>query len=93
MNYLIQLSNKTEIEIDEADFKKLTENSSSGNLIRLKRGIVNPSFIVSIIPSSVEKKRKIKGHIDSLTGNYVIDEETYEPFVLSDEMSDVKRLK
>lgn len=92
MNYLIQLSNKTEIEIDREDLEKFYQNSASGNLIKLKHGIVNPAFVVSIIPSGAKGKKKIEGHIDQLTGNYVIDRESYEPFKLTDEFNETRNL-
>lgn len=93
MNYIIQLSNKTEIEIDQADFEKFTANSASGNLIKLKRGIINPSFVVAIIPSAVKAKRKVEGFIDERTGNYVVTKDSLEPYQLTDEFNNVKQLK
>lgn len=94
MNYIIQLSNKTEIEIDEADFEKFTQNSASGSLIKLKRGIVNPSFVVSIIPSSARTtKRELEGYIDEVSGNYVVTKDERVPYKLTDEFSEVKKLK
>ncbi len=93
MNYIIQLSNKTEVEIDEVDFKKFTANSASGSLIKLKRGIINPSFVVAIIPSEVKAKRRVEGFIDPLTGNYVVTKDEREPYLLADSFQpEVKRL-
>jgi hypothetical protein len=88
MTYTIFLSNKNEIVIDDEDYKKFTENVKSGNLIKLKRAIINPSFVVSIIPDSIKSQRRIEGHIDQLTGNYVIDREGYEPLKLADEFQE-----
>ncbi len=92
MNYIIQLSNKTEIEIDEADFSKLKDQSGTGNLIQLKRGIVNPSFVVAIIPSEIKAKRKVEGFIDEATGKYVVTKDDKEPYKLADEFNSLKKL-
>lgn len=94
MNYIIQLSNKTEIEIDEADFDKLKKQSGTGNLIQLKRGIINPSFVVAIIPSSAKSlKREIEGYIDGRTGHYIVTKDEREPYKLIDEFQpEVKKL-
>lgn len=82
--YIIQLSNKTDVEIDQDDFDKFATNSSSGNFIKLKRGLVNPSFVVSIIPIIKEDTKITKGHIDHEKGVYILDKEETIPYHLAD---------
>lgn len=82
--YIIQLSNKTNIEIDQEDFDKFAKNSASGNFIKLKRGLVNPSFVVAIIPIVKEETKVTKGHIDPEKGVYVLDSEETVPYRLAD---------
>src|SRR3990167_2326326 len=81
--YRISMSSKDKIVVDEDDFAKLEQNLGTGNLIRLKKGIVNPSFIVSIYPITQQEalaeeytEKKIEGHIDEKTGKYTIDKQT-----------------
>jgi hypothetical protein len=69
--YKITLSTKQEIEIDEEDFKKVESNLGSGNLIRVKQGIFNPSFLVSITPITKEAKEKLEGYIDHKKGVFI----------------------
>lgn len=80
--FKITMSTKDRITIDEDDFLKLSNNISTGNLIKLKKGIVNPSFIVDIFPVSAKEaledeipQRKIEGHIDEKTGIFVLDKQ------------------
>lgn len=82
--YIIQLSNKTEVEIDQEDFDKVSANISSGNLIKVKKAILNPSFVVAIIPIVKEETRKTEGHIDPERGVYVLDKDEKQPYQLKD---------
>lgn len=73
--YKIEMSTRSTIVIDENDFAKLTQNSATGNLIKLKKGIVNPSFIVSIYPIKQSEAlegempaRRIEGELDETAG-------------------------
>lgn len=82
--FKISMSTKDKIIIDEQDFLKLEGSMGTGNLIKLKKGIVNPSFIVSIYPISPKEaldnesqNRKIEGYIDEKTGKYITTREEY----------------
>lgn len=82
--FKISMSTKDKIIIDEQDFVKLEGSMGTGNLIKLKKGIVNPSFIVSIYPITPKealeeegRSRKIEGYIDEKTGKYVTTKEEY----------------
>lgn len=90
MNYIIQLSNKTNIEIDQSDFEKIKRESVTGNFIQVKKGIVNPSFIIAIVPIEKDGVRKIEGHIDEEKGVYVIESEEFAAPVLVDEFEIIK---
>lgn len=82
--YIIQLSNKTEVEIDQDDFEKVQLNISSGNLIKVKRAILNPSFVVAIIPIIKQETKKTTGHIDYEKGVYIVDGEETKHYKLAD---------
>ena len=90
------MSSKDKIIVDEDDFKKLEQNLGTGNLIRLKKGIVNPSFIVSIYPITQQEAlseeyadKKIEGYVDEETGKYIITKQTeIVPTTLKDEFQD-----
>lgn len=50
MIYEIQMSKGPSIKIDDDDLQKIQENIKAP-LVRVKQGIINPSFMVSIIPT------------------------------------------
>ena len=54
------------IKIDEEDLRKLTDNIGE-KLVRLKQGIINPSFMISIVPTDEEDVLKIP-IIDTTSG-------------------------
>jgi len=62
MIYLVEMSKGPSIRIDSDDLAKIRENIGE-SLISVKQGIINPSFMVSIIPtdeSEVEVKQKVE---------------------------------
>ena len=91
MNYRLITSNNHSILLDEADYQKFLEVSPTGALVRMKRGIVNPSFVVAILPAEEITQKKVDGYIDEKTGNFVLTKETYEG--LPDAFSDQKLLQ
>lgn len=48
--YLVQLSNKTEVKIDSDEMDNVLSGIKAGAPIRVRQGIINPSFIVAIVP-------------------------------------------
>ena len=50
MIYIVNLSKGDQIKIDEEDLQNITRNIKAP-LIRVKQGIINPSFMISIIPT------------------------------------------
>lgn len=46
--YLVVMSNKDPIKIDEEELYKVVEASAGGGLVVVKQGVINPSFIVDI---------------------------------------------
>lgn len=52
--YIIQLSNKAEVQIDADELNIVIQGIKNGGMIRVKQGLVNPSFIVTIV---VDQKR------------------------------------
>lgn len=87
-HYTLHLSSKQTIILDEADFQKFAEHGEKGTLIRLKQAIVNPSFVVAIVPLKIEPQKKITGHIDEASGAFVVDTEQVEVPQLTDEFSE-----
>lgn len=83
--YKIILNTKQFIEIDEDDFEKIKKEMGSGNLIKVKQGIVNPSYIVAILPIEKDKEKIVKGYIDPIKNVFVVEEEEERDFVLQDE--------
>lgn len=46
--YRIHLSNKSEIQIDEDEVEVVTQAIQTGKIGRVRRGVFNPSFFVSL---------------------------------------------
>jgi hypothetical protein len=77
MIYKLILSTKEEIKISHEEYIRFKENISS-NFIELDAGIINPSFVVSVI---IDEELSIKDNNDRL---YLIDKskttaEEFEP--------------
>ncbi len=90
MIYDLILSKGHTIKIDEEDLAKIQVNISS-NLIRVKQGIFNPSFMVMITPTN--EPDIIKKPIIDSSGKTAIITGEREVKVLSDLMSsELKRL-
>lgn len=66
--YIVQLSNKTEVKIDSEELDRVVDGISTSSPIRLKQGIVNPSFIIAIVPD-VERWRERIGTIVGAHGS------------------------
>jgi len=81
--YEITLSSKDRITIDEDDYQKFIETGDKSRLIQLKKAVINPSFIVTIIPISQAEALvsetplgNFKGHIDEKTRKFITTEDT-----------------
>lgn len=90
MIYEIHMSKGQNIKIDEQDLAKIKENISE-NLIMIKHGIINPSFMVSITPTNesdfiIKPKIEIENGIAKIVGEEKIAR-------LANEMSANKLLK
>lgn len=82
--YIVQLSNRTEVEIDEEDFENVKQGIGQGGLVKVKKAILNPSFIVSVLPIIKEPTKVTKGHMDYEKGVYVVDSEETVSYRLAD---------
>lgn len=90
MIYEVIMSKGEKIKIDEEDLVKIKENLSA-NLIRVKQGIINPSFMVMIVPTN-EEDTAIRQRVELRDGKAVVVKDI-EIKVLADKMSgDVKKL-
>jgi len=47
--YKVILSTKTEIKCDKDEIQRVIEGITGGSIIKLKQGLINPSFIVTVI--------------------------------------------
>jgi hypothetical protein len=77
--YKASLSNKESFILDEQDYNKLVAGMNSGSFVKLKQAIINPSFLVMILPVSQEvamkdvlPERDVDGYIDEDAGVYKI---------------------
>uniref|UniRef100_A0A6M3XYL5 Uncharacterized protein n=1 Tax=viral metagenome TaxID=1070528 RepID=A0A6M3XYL5_9ZZZZ len=49
VSYVVEMSNKTKIQIDPDELPKVIQALKEKSLVRVKRGIFNPAFFVDII--------------------------------------------
>lgn len=66
--YKVQLSNKTEVQIDGEELALIAEGIKKGSPIRVKRGIINPSFIVCVV-GDTERWESLMGSIMGAHGS------------------------
>lgn len=72
--YLVQLSNKTEVQIDADELPLITEGIKTSSPILLRSGIINPSFIVCII----KDEERMGNFMSGIPGAYGSDEYNIE---------------
>lgn len=79
MIYEVNMSKGLKLKIDEEDYNKIVKNISA-NLIQVKLGTINPSFIISIIPIEEDDtyQKKIYKKILDENGNIKIIEDGYK---------------
>lgn len=80
--FKVFLSNKTEVVLDEVDYDKLVAGMNSGSFVKLKKAIINPSFISHILPIKQDEALRnekieggVKGYIDEETGVFKLKED------------------
>jgi len=78
--------------MDQEDFEKVKKEIGSGNLIKIKRGVINPSFAVAILPADDTPKRIVKGYVDEATRKYVVTEDRQELESLDDSFNETLRI-
>jgi len=47
--YIVKLSDRTEILIDEDEVSIVKKGISSGNIVQLKNGLFNPTYFIALI--------------------------------------------
>lgn len=47
--YKVILSTKTEVKCDQSEVQRVIEGIGTGGIIKLKQGLINPSFIVAVV--------------------------------------------
>jgi len=70
MIYKIVMSKGEEVKIDEDDLVKIKANIGE-SLIQIKQGIINPSFMIAIIPTD-EQETRVKDLIEIRDGRAVV---------------------
>ncbi len=55
--YIVQLTNKAEIPIDEDEVDKVVGGIQTGKVVRVRQGIFNPSFFVAMIRDAKREQR------------------------------------
>jgi len=70
MIYKIVMSKGDEIKIDEDDLVKIKANIGE-SLIQIKQAIINPSFMIAIIPTD-EQENRVKDLIEIRDGRAVL---------------------
>ncbi len=89
MIYLINMSKGDAIKIDEQDLTKIKANISE-KLIAVKQAIINPSFMISIVPTE-EKEFVDKKKVILKDGRATLIEQT-DTRALVDKMNNIKEL-
>lgn len=89
--YNMYLSSKQSLVIDQADFEKFF--NSEGKMVMLKGGIVNPSFVVCILPRKEkdEPKKEVEGYLDEKRNVFVVTKEITLESPVKDEF-DTKKI-
>lgn len=91
MIYEAIMSKGDKIKIDEEDLQKLQENIKAP-FIRVKQAIINPSFLVMIIPTNEPETKITYTYKENIDGSVMITGEE-ERAALADLMSINKKLK
>lgn len=47
--FKVILSTKTEVRCDKSEIQRVIEGITNGGIIKLKQGLINPSFIVAVV--------------------------------------------
>lgn len=87
MKYTVHLSSKQTVVIDQEDFDKFMGNAERGSLLKLKQAIINPSFVVAIVPMKENPQKQIEGYVDEATGKFIVTREEDLINDLADEFS------
>lgn len=54
--YRVILSTKTEVKCDQNEVQRIVEGIGTGAIIKLKQGLINPSFIVAVVEDDERRK-------------------------------------
>lgn len=63
--YKIILSTKTEVRCDKTEVQRVIEGIKDGGIIKLKQGLINPSFIVAVVEDE-ERRTKFVEEVNSI---------------------------
>ncbi len=77
--YLVELSNKTKIQIDPNELPRVLEGIKSGNPVIVRQGIFNPSFFVDIVQ---DEKRITEVMEDNKLRKFAIEQGMEKPVQL-----------
>lgn len=97
MIYKLYLSNKSEFDLDEEDYQVVSNAMGTGGFAQLKQAIINPSFIVAIIPQRESKEKKIEGYFDEekrkfiVTSEEMVEKSVEDKFIKQDDTKQLPR--
>jgi hypothetical protein len=78
MKFYRVILGKHEIVVDEDDYSKIENGIKTGSLIKTKTALINPSFLVAIIPEEVKPKVEQQGE-------FITDEHGHRVFKVTGE--------
>lgn len=58
--FKIILSTKTEVKCDKNEIQRVIEGIQNGGIIKLKQGLINPSFIVAVVEDEERRARFVE---------------------------------
>ena len=84
--FIVELSTKSSVKIDADEVEKVLQAISSGSLVRVKQGIINPSYVTCII----QDKDRIERFFEDT--KYDSEKRLQGPKKLEDIYSDIRVL-
>lgn len=72
--FKVILSTKTEVKCDKNEIQRVIEGITNGGIIKLKQGLINPSFIVAVIEDE-ERRTRFVEEVNSIAQNNHQDRE------------------
>lgn len=75
--FKVILSTKTEVKCDKDEIKRVIAGIQDGGIIKLKQGLINPSFIVAVIEDE-ERRMRFVEEVNSIAQHNHQDREYHD---------------